>query len=452
MKGRTLLIFCLALLVLPQLVVGQAASNVQQLALAARNVPHGLPVVPATSVRVGESRPHVWVADFMGKGLAQPNLPVKPNLPSFCNVANSKGGFNWCPNALQVAYDVNNILAANGGAGMTIAIVDAFHYKNVESDLAFFNTEMGLPACTKANGCFSNLDQNGNDASITTCASNTGWELETMLDVEWAHAMAPNAHIMLVEGCTNSFDDLSAAVKTAVTKGADVVSNSYGAGEGDGESTLDPNYFQPVPILFSSGDDAAAGKQYPCASPNVTCVGGTRLMPVSGSDFHRGSETGWSGSGGGCAIAEEPVPSWQSNNGVNLCGGTRNMPDIAALADGDTGVIVYDSGNGGHFRVGGTSVACPLTAGIFADLDTARTTVLPTFLRKPKLAGSASANFVNIGLYLKYAGHNTGNPYVFYYFDVTSGNNGLPAGPGYDLVTGLGVLNGTHAGPPWNLP
>jgi hypothetical protein len=89
---------------------------------------------------------------------------------------------------------------------------------------------------------------------------------------------------------------------------------------------------------------------------------------------------------------------------------------------------------------------------LFADLDTARTTVVPIFLRKAKLAGSASANFVNNGLYLKYAGHNTGYPYVFYYFDVLTGNNGFPAGPGFDLVTGLGVLNAPNAGPPWNLP
>ncbi len=450
MKLRTLLILCLALFVASQLVVAQLApgpSNVQKLAIAARSVPHGLPVVPANSVSVGTPRPHVWVADFIGA-----NTHIQPGLPSFCNVTNSMGGFNWCPNALRIAYDMDNILSANGGAGMTVAIVDAFHYPNAEADLAFFNNEMGLPACTKANGCFINLDQNGNDATNTRCASNTGWELETMLDIEWAHVMAPNAKIMLVEGCTNSFDDLLAAVHTAIAKGADVVSNSYGAGEFSGESSMDSDYVQPVPILFSSGDDAAAGKSYPCASSNITCIGGTRLMPVSGTDFRRGTETGWTDSGGGCALAEEPVPSWQTSNGVNVCGATRNMPDISADADPDTGVIVYDSGNGGHFRVGGTSLSCPLMAGLFADLNTARTTVVPALLRKPKLAGSASPNYVNIGLYLKYAGHNTGNPYVFYYFDVIGGNNGYNAVAGYDLVTGLGVLYGTHAGPPWNLP
>ena len=130
----------------------------------------------------------------------------------------------------------------------------------------------------------------------------------------------------------------------------------------------------------------------------------------------------------------------------------RAAPDWSADADPDTGVIVYDSGNGGHFRVGGTSVATPLMAGMVGDLDTARTTVVPTFLRKAKLQGAAGSPTLDSSLYLKYAGAPGGNPYAFYYFDVLTGNNGFAAGPGYDLVTGLGVINGPHAGPPWNLP
>jgi subtilase family serine protease len=450
MNSRKLILLTVTLLVVCQLGWAQygptTAAQMKNLALSAALTPRGLPVVPAAAP--GHFRPHIW----MGAAVSGQKA-VTPALPSFCNVNNSAGGFNWCPNALTIAYGTSNILAANGGAGMTIAIVDAFHYAGANADLSAFSTEMTttgytLPQCTLANGCFRQLDQNG---GTNYCGSNSGWELETMLDLEWAHAMAPNAKILLVEGCTNSFNDLNTAVLTAVRLGADVVSNSYGSDEGTGESVFDPVYFQQVPIMFSSGDNGAAGKGYPCASINSTCVGGTRLMPVSTTDFHRATETGWSGSGGGCALPEEPLPTWQSGNGVNVCT-TRSMPDISADADPATGVIVLDSGNGGHFRVGGTSVSCPLMAGIFADLDTARTTVLPTFLRKPKLAGSASANNVNIGLYLKYAGHNTGNPYALYYFDVLTGNNGLPAGPGYDLVTGLGVLNAPFAGPPWNLP
>ena len=151
-------------------------------------------------------------------------------------------------------------------------------------------------------------------------------------------------------------------------------------------------------------------------------------MPVSTTDFHRGTETGWSGSGGGCALRKSLSPLTRSNNGVTLAS-TRAMPDIAADADGNTGVIVYDSGNGGHFRVGGTSVASPLTAGFFADLDTARSDVVPTFLRSPSWPARRRPASLITGLYLKYAGHNTGNPYMFYYFDILTGNNGLAAGP-----------------------
>ena len=450
MNARKLILFAVGLLLACQMGFAQYgptnAAEMQSLAAKAAQSSHGLPVVPAADP--GYARPFVWIgAQVSGKGLA----PQVRGLPSFCNVNNTRGGFNWCPNALQIAYATNSIAFANGGKGMTIGITDAFHYKNVAADLAFFNTEMGLVQldCQNGDPCFKDLDQNGNNAINTTCGSDSGWELETMLDVEWAHAMAPNANITLVEGCTNQNSDLDTAVTTA-SKITDVISNSWGEGEFNGEQASDPTYFLQVPILFASGDSGAPAI-YPCQSPNATCVGGTRLMPVSTTDFHRGTETGWTGGGGGCS-AFEPSQAFQTNNFVNICGNFRAAPDWAADADPDTGVIVYDSGNGGHFRVGGTSVATPLMAGIIADLDTARTTVLPTFLRKPKLQGAAGSPTLDSSLYLKYAGHNTGNPYVFYYFDVLTGNNGFAAGPGYDLVTGLGVLTAPHAGPPWNLP
>ncbi len=448
MNPRKLLLIAVALLVVCQFGWAQqygptSAAQVQALAtLAERTGP--LPVVPAAAPE--HYRPFLWMGAQVSSGKVFEPMG-KQALPSFCNVVNSRGGFNFCPNALQTTYQTNSIMSANGGAGMTVAIVDAFHYANVAADLSFFNTEMGLVPmdCVSGHPCFQDLDQNGGH---NYCGPNSGWELETMLDVEWVHAMAPNANIVLVEGCDNSFTNLNIAVTTAVGL-ADVVSNSYGAGEFSGENGFDPVYNGPKPILFSSGDSGAP-PQYPCASPNVTCIGGTRLMPDP-ITFVRVSETGWSGSGGGCS-AFEPSVAYQTGNGVTVCGAVRAVPEIAADADPDTGVIVYDSGNGGHFRVGGTSVATPVMAGILADLDTARTTVVPTFLRKAKLQGSAGSPTLDSSLYLKYAGHSTGNPYVFYYFDVLTGNNGFAAGPGFDLVTGLGVLTAPHAGPPWNLP
>ena len=128
-----------------------------------------------------------------------------------------------------MAYGTNTVIGGNGGAGVTIAIVDAFHYANNEADLNFFSTDMGLPACTTENGCFKNVDQNGGQ---NFCGSDSGWEVETMLDLEWAHAMAPNAKIVLVEGCTNDDSDLATAVQTAAkVEGANFVSNSWGEDE-----------------------------------------------------------------------------------------------------------------------------------------------------------------------------------------------------------------------------
>jgi len=310
---------------------------------------------------------------------------------------------------------------------------------------------MGLPPCTKASGCFQDLDQNGNDATYTQCGSDSGWELETMLDLEYAHGIAPNAKLILVEGCTNYNSDLIPAEQTAIRL-TDVVSNSWGAGEWAGELGLDPFYFSPKPLLFASGDDGAPAI-YPCTSPNVSCIGGTSLQ-VDLVTLKRVNETGWPGSGGSCSLFE-PAQVWQINNGVTLCYSFRAAPDISAIAADTSEVAVLDSSDGvshTYWRVWGTSLATPVMAGVVADLDTARTTVLPLFLRKPKLQGSAGAPFLNTSLYLKYAGAPVGNPYKLYYYDVLTGNNGFAAGPGYDLVTGLGVLNGPYAGPPWNLP
>ena len=269
---------------------------------------------------------------------------------------------------------------------------------------------------------------------------------------------------MLVEGCTASFNDLNQAVTLAAGL-ANVVSNSYGATEFSGEHIYDPIYYNPTLILFSSGDHGAAGKSYPCASTNVVCVGGTTLNPDPTTFKRRllaSGETGWSSGGGGCAIAlEEPAPSYQTSNNVTACGGvSRAMPDIAALADPNTGAAVYDSGNGGYFVVGGTSLATPVMAGIIADLDTARQFAFPTPL--PPLSGSnplPTRHFLNNSLYGKYYSYGwysliapyTSNPTnpapSGYFFDVTIGANPLPAGAGHDLVTGLGVLYGPYAGP-----
>lgn len=405
---------CRVLLILAVLVVicepvwAQTPAGV---AAAAQQLGRALPLVP--SAAAGHYRPHIWVRAALGAR----GQGFSPQLPSFCNRAiPGLCTYLFCPNAMVAAYGVNQIVGANGGQGMTIAIVDAFHYAGAEADLNQFSSDMGLQGCTSVSGCFSQVNQVG---GAPRAGGNAGWELETMLDIEWAHAMAPKAHILLVEGDTNSFADLAAAL-TYASMNADIVSNSYGATEWDTETALDPVYaVSTVPLLFSSGD-AGQPAIYPCQSPYTTCIGGTRLL-VNAS-FQRTSESGWSGSGGGCSLYEL-AQTWQA--GFTTCS-MRAAPDVSADADPDTGVAVLDNGNGGYYLVGGTSLSCPMTAAIFADVMTARVSF-----------GKAKFGFMNPVLYAA-ATRN----YPYFYFDVTAGNNGFAAGPGYDLVTGLGVSKG----------
>jgi subtilase family serine protease len=218
---------------------------------------------------------------------------------------------------------------------------------------------------------------------------------------------------------------MGAAVIWAYTSGgASIVSNSYGTDEFSGETGYDYIYSgSPVPLLFASGDGGAPGI-YPCTSIYGTCVGGTSLY-VNPATFVRTSEVGWAGSGGGCST-QEFLPSWQSGFDIPaLCGGYRAYPDVAAIGDPDTGVWVYDSGEscGGYCGVGGTSLATPVTAALYANMFTAR-----------KSFGKAAFGFMNPSLYTAAT-----NNYAYFYYDVLTGNNGFAAGPGYDLVTGLGV-------------
>jgi len=383
------------------------------------------PLVSASQEVSGHYRQHVWIAETLKLGKLAQTTPFA--LPSFCNHA-SGSNYNFCPTGVLTAYNVYGVVGGNGGAGMTIAIVDAFHYAGAEADLATFNAAMGLPACTTGNGCFKQVNQTG---GAPGGPADNGWAVEVSLDIEWAHAMAPNAKIVLVEGDDNSFDSLNIAVATAVNvMGADIVSNSYGAVDFPGESFYDAAINFNKPLLYSSGD-ASTPTSYPCSSPYATCIGGTKLT-VDGT-LHRTAEVAWgdgipgdSGGGGGCSV-EELDPGYQSSNGVLNCFPLRSTPDVSALADPSHGVVVAIFNNPGvppgYYRVGGTSVAAPVTAGIYANVNTARVSF-----------GKARFGQMNGVLYQAFKANA---PY--FYFDVVLGSNGLPAGPGYDLATGMGV-------------
>jgi subtilase family serine protease len=241
---------------------------------------------------------------------------------------------------------------------------------------------------------------------------------EISLDLDMVSAVCPNCHILLVEANNNSFTNLSAAVDEAAALGAKEISNSYGGSEYSGEVNDQSHYNHPgIAVTVSSGD-SGYGVQFPAASRYVTAVGGTSLSKASNS---RGwSEPVWSGAGSGCS-AYVSKPSWQTDASCSR----RTVADVAADADPNTGVSVYDTfRTSGWLVFGGTSVASPIIASVYA------------------LAGNATS--VNYGSY----------PYshTSSLFDVTSGSNGSCGGSylctgavGYDGPTGLGTPNGTTA-------
>ncbi len=322
-------------------------------------------------------------------------LHAKPNA--------SKAPTGLSPATIKSAYTFPTSLTA--GAGKTIAIVDAYNDPTAEADLAVFDSQYGLPACTKTNGCFNQVNQTGGTALPKT---NAGWALEISLDVQWAHAIAPGAKILLVEATSNSFTDLLAAEDYAGAH-AGYVSNSWGGAEFSGENAYDSHFAVPGVSYFVSSGDAGTPAEYPSASPNVISVGGTTLHFSGGTVS---SETGWSGSGGGCS-AYEIQPSGQAGYGIGqvACGNKRGTPDISLDADPNSGVSVYDStrtqGRSGWFQVGGTSASSPMIA--------ARSAVAGVVVNSSYVYGSSIT-----------------------YRDITSGNNGLSCRPGYDLVTGRG--------------
>lgn len=347
----------------------------------------------------------------------------------------SAGPTGFTPAQIQQAYGISQLYGIVGnGTGQTIAIVDAYDdpaFVNstdpnfVNSDLHQFDLQFGLPDPPS----FVKLNQTGGTSLPGTdpSAKPNDWEAEEALDVEWAHAIAPGANIILIECNSPGFVDLNTGVATAATlPGVSVVSMSFGGSEFNGETTQDSIYRTPaghqgVTFLASTGDSGSPGG-YPAYSPNVIAVGGTSLT-LNGNNY--GSESGWSGSGGGTSQFE-PEPSFQQGFQNT---GKRTIPDVAFVADPNTGVSVYDSYNNGAatpwWVVGGTSLAAPSWAGLIAIVNQGRAQ-----------RGEASLDGPSQTLPELYTIAKT-NPSFFH--DITTGSNGgFTAGPGYDEVTGLG--------------
>lgn len=338
------------------------------------------------------------------------------------------------PNALHTAYQlpctpggiVSGACSQPGSFGPTVAIVDAFHAPNIESDLGMYSTQFGLPVCTKANGCLQVVNQNGGSTLPSTV--NSGWAMETSLDVEVAHAICQTCKILLVEANSNSYVDLGTAVNTAANLGSVAISNSYGGSEWSGEKSYDSYYNHPGIAVTVSAGDSGYGAEFPAASPNVVSIGGTTLNLFT--DLTYSSESVWNGTGSGCS-GFETTNSWQSslsNWGQTNCNQARAISDVSAVADPNTGAAIYDStpysGQSGWWQIGGTSLSSPIIASIFA-------------LGVP-IPQNTNASSV---LYANYSLSN--------FHDVVNGSNGscsgniiCTAGNGFDGPTGLGTPNG----------
>ena len=325
------------------------------------------------------------------------------------------------PAAFLGAYGVTGSTTTN----RTVAIVDAYDDPTALNDLDTYSDHFGIPRLnrcnvstgTAAHPCIQKVNQTG---GISYPVYNSGWALEIALDLEAVHAMCQNCNILLVEATSSyDYDLIGVADQLAYSMGANVVSNSWGRNENSSDTSENGNFnHSGVPYVFSTGDNGY-GVQYPAASPNVTAVGGTHLLV--NSDYSYNSETAWSGAGSGCSLYESK-PSFQHDTG---CPSHRTLADVSADADPNTGAAVY--WNGSWYQVGGTSLAAPLVAAIYA------------------LGGGVGTT---LGNSLPYANLN----YGVNLRDVISGSNGSCSGSylctavtGYDGPTGLGTPKGTAA-------
>lgn len=325
------------------------------------------------------------------------------------------GPTGYGPADIQSAYNL-----PAGGAGRTVAVVDAYGYPNLDSDLRQFRSAYNLPECSLANKCLRVVNQNGGS---TLPNFSLGWAQETALDVDAISSACPSCNILVVEASSTSLADLGAGVNRAVAMGAIAVSNSYGGGDASDKSN-GAAYNHPGVAVTASTGDGGYGVEYPASSSYVTAVGGTSLKR-SGSSW---TETAWSGAGSGCSSYNAAVAPASANTGC----AKRAVADVAAVADPYTGLSVFGpynrKGASGWQVYGGTSLSSPIIAAVYALSGN---------------TGSAATNtYANSLPYRATTGLN----------DVTSGSNGscttaqwCNAGTGWDGPTGLGTPNGTSA-------
>lgn len=372
----------------------------------------------------------------------------------------SAGLFCYGPGAIRKAYGVDDLIRRGFvGKGQTIVIIDAYGSPTLEADLTAFDTVFGIPAPPS----FQQIHMPGSTPFDNTDDNQLGWAEESSLDVQWAHAIAPGAKIILVAAVTNEDQDILDAQNYAINHHlGHIMSESFGELEYlEGPTILlnnEKSYARArkenISVFVSAGDNGPTGDDdnnllvpfqvpsYPASSPQVTTVGGTNLFfgtktNADPNGTYQG-EVVWNdgyGAGGGGVSKVFNTPSYQkkslSRATLSSFKGHRGYPDVAYNAGVVGGVLVNlgffpSASDNGYYIFGGTSAGAPQMAAI--------TSIVDQLAREP-------VGFINDGLYelgglgvLKFVTH-----------DITVGNNdfsgvtGFPATRGWDLVTGWGT-------------
>ncbi|TFW16873.1 peptidase S53 [Duganella callida] len=339
--------------------------------------------------------------------------------------------------------------AAQLGAGQTIYIVDAQHDPNVAAELAAFNAKFGLPTCStkaiatnavlplaaaSASACELSVVYSSASGGMTATAPayDSGWATEIALDVQWAHATAPLARIVLIEANSASYNNLLGGIKLANAMGPGVVSMSFGGAESSGTSSAESAFAVANMTYLAATGDSGAGVSWPSSSAKVLAVGGTTLTYAGGTR----SEVAWSSTGGGVS-QYVATPSYQTNAVPGM--GTavrRTVADVSFNADPNSGqyvaIIASGSTTTRWASVGGTSLATPQWAGLIAVANALRAQS-----SKAALAAPHSTLYTQIA--------SVPGTYASVFADVTRGSNGTcadcSAKTGYDAATGLGTPN-----------
>ena len=419
----------------------------------------------------------------------------------------AEGAYGLRPQDLRSAYFPGEAPDAPASEPQTIALVDVYNDLDAEADLKVYSEEFGLPECTAGNGCFEQVNQSGETGNLpfpaseqsrqeteALCESTTiepsareaacnevegadEWASEISIDIEVAHAVCQNCRIALVEADSGELSSLEAAEDAAARLGSTEISNSWGGEEPptDSEAFNHPG----TVITVATGDSgylnwdmskeeaereglAIGGVNYPASSPHVVAVGGTSLT-LSGPGEAWGSETVWNGSGGGCSLGfaaqewQRDVSDWASVG----CEGRRAVADVSADAEPGTGVAVYDSvpyvrpGSGlktarvlGWWTFGGTSVASPIVASMFALAGGSHGVEYPAKTLYSHLGSASLHDVIETGngkCEDIYSSGCTGSMDPLSLTDCGQGVLICNAAPGYDGPSGVGTPNGIEA-------